>query len=59
MSTLSFTLIQTHLHWEDKAANLAMLEQKIMGIRKDRDSGIARNVQHRVQHATRKSWQKT
>jgi omega-amidase len=32
MSTLSFTLIQTHLHWEDKAANLAMLEQKIMGI---------------------------
>jgi omega-amidase len=33
MSTLSFTLIQTHLHWEDKAANLAMLEQKIMGIR--------------------------
>jgi omega-amidase len=33
MSTLSFTLIQTHLHWEDKGANLAMLEQKIMGIR--------------------------
>jgi omega-amidase len=33
MSTLSFTLIQTHLHWEDKAANLAMLEQKIMSIR--------------------------
>ncbi len=33
MSTLSFTLIQTQLHWEDKAANLAMLEQKIMGIR--------------------------
>ncbi|MDB5210414.1 MAG: amidohydrolase [Sediminibacterium sp.] len=33
MSTLSFTLIQTRLHWEDKAANLAMLEEKIMGIR--------------------------
>lgn len=33
MSTLSFTLIQTQLHWENKAANLAMLEQKIMGIR--------------------------
>ncbi|MEO8171545.1 MAG: amidohydrolase [Sediminibacterium sp.] len=32
MSTLHFTLIQTHLHWEDKTANLAMLEQKIMGI---------------------------
>ena len=33
MPTLSFTLIQTQLHWEDKAANLAMLEQKIMSIR--------------------------
>jgi omega-amidase len=32
MSTLSFTLIQTHLYWEDKTANLAMFEQKIMGI---------------------------
>ena len=32
MSSLSFTLIQTQLHWEDKAANLAMLEKKIMGI---------------------------
>ena len=32
MSTLTFTLIQTQLHWEDKAANLAMLEEKIMGI---------------------------
>ncbi len=30
---LTFTLIQTFLHWEDKAANLAMLEQKIMDIR--------------------------
>ena len=29
MSHLSFTLIQTQLHWEDKAANLQMLEQKI------------------------------
>ncbi len=29
---LTFTLIQTDLHWEDKAANLAMLEQKIMRI---------------------------
>lgn len=32
MSSLSFTLIQTQLHWEDKAANLAMLEKKIMAI---------------------------
>jgi predicted amidohydrolase len=32
MSTLTITLIQTNLHWEDKAANLAMLEEKIMGI---------------------------
>jgi omega-amidase len=32
MSTLTLTLIQTQLHWEDKTANLAMLEQKIMSI---------------------------
>lgn len=32
MSTLSFTLIQSKLHWEDKAANLAMFEEKIMAI---------------------------
>ncbi|WP_315819092.1 nitrilase-related carbon-nitrogen hydrolase [Paraflavitalea speifideaquila] len=32
MSTLTITTIQTHLHWEDKAANLAMLEQKINGL---------------------------
>ncbi len=29
MSTLTITTIQTILHWEDKAANLQMLEQKI------------------------------
>lgn len=29
MSSLSVTVIQTALHWEDKAANLAMLTQKI------------------------------
>lgn len=33
MSTLSFTLVQTHLHWEDRTKNLLMLEEKIMGIR--------------------------
>lgn len=32
MSTLTITIVQTRLHWEDKAANLAMLEEKIMGI---------------------------
>jgi omega-amidase len=32
MSHLSFTLIQTKLHWEDKAANLDMLEEKIKSI---------------------------
>lgn len=32
MSQLTFTLIQTTLHWEDKAANLAMLEAKINSI---------------------------
>lgn len=31
-NTLTFTLIQTQLHWEDKAANLQMLEQKINSI---------------------------
>jgi omega-amidase len=32
MSHLTFTLIQTNLHWEDKAANLQMLEAKINSI---------------------------
>ena len=32
MSTLSFTIIQTQLYWEDKAANLDMLSQKIKNI---------------------------
>ncbi len=33
MSTLTISLIQTHLHWENKPANLQMLEEKIMGIK--------------------------
>jgi predicted amidohydrolase len=32
MSTLSITTIQSNLIWEEKAANLRMLEQKIAGI---------------------------
>ena len=32
VNTLSFSLIQTSLFWEDKEANLAMLEKKIKGI---------------------------
>ncbi len=32
MSSLKFSLIQTRLHWEDPAANRAMLEEKIGGI---------------------------
>ncbi len=32
MSSLTITLIQTHLFWEDKASNLQMLEKKIMEI---------------------------
>lgn len=32
MSTLNITLVQTALHWEDKQANLDMLEEKINGI---------------------------
>ncbi len=33
MSNLLVTIIQTNLHWEDKAANLQMLEEKIIGIK--------------------------
>jgi len=33
MSTLTITSIQTNLHWEDKTANLQMLEQKISSIK--------------------------
>jgi len=32
MSSLTISLVQTHLFWEDKKANLAMLETKIIGI---------------------------
>jgi omega-amidase len=32
MSSLTFTVIQTKLNWEDKAANLQMLEEKIGNI---------------------------
>lgn len=33
MSTLTFSLVQTNLHWENKEANLAMLQQKIFSIK--------------------------
>jgi len=33
MSSLTITIIQSDLHWEDKAANLAMFEKKINGIK--------------------------
>jgi predicted amidohydrolase len=33
MSTLTITLIQSKLHWEDKAANLQMFEEKINSIK--------------------------
>jgi omega-amidase len=33
MSTLTVSLIQTALHWEDKRQNLQMLEEKITGIK--------------------------
>lgn len=33
MSTLTLTTIQTNLYWEDKAANLYMLEEKINSIK--------------------------
>jgi predicted amidohydrolase len=33
MSFLNFTLVQTQLHWENKNANLQMLEEKINAIK--------------------------
>lgn len=33
MSQLTISTVQTALHWEDKSANLAMLSEKIQGIR--------------------------
>ncbi|HVE60493.1 MAG TPA: nitrilase family protein [Chitinophagaceae bacterium] len=35
MSSLNFTLIQTSLHWEDKEANLQLLENKINSIQEN------------------------
>jgi predicted amidohydrolase len=32
MSQLTLTLVQTNLHWENKEANLSMLEEKISGL---------------------------
>jgi predicted amidohydrolase len=32
MSPLRITLVQSHLHWEDKAANLKMLENKMAAV---------------------------
>lgn len=34
-SSLTITTIQTNLYWEDKTANLRMLEEKIMGIKEN------------------------
>src|SRR6266571_5275534 len=34
MSTLTITGIQANLHWEDRAANLKMFEEKILSISK-------------------------
>jgi omega-amidase len=33
MSSLTISIIQTNLHWENKEANLSMLEEKIMSIK--------------------------
>jgi omega-amidase len=33
MSTLTITIIQSHLHWEDKSANLSLFEEKINSIK--------------------------
>lgn len=37
MQNLTITLIQSDLHWQDKGANLAMLEEKIWKIEEDTD----------------------
>ncbi len=37
MSHLNITLIQTGLHWEDRQANLKMLENKIAGIKEHKE----------------------
>jgi omega-amidase len=34
-NSLNITLVQTNLHWEDKAANLSMLENKIRAIQEN------------------------
>lgn len=33
MSSLTISLVQTRLHWENRSANLQMFEEKIMGIK--------------------------
>ena len=32
MQTLTISLLQTHLEWEDRVTNLSRIEEKIMGI---------------------------
>src|SRR5262245_58665635 len=34
MSSLTITLVQTDLHWEDKSMNLKMLKEKILALKK-------------------------
>lgn len=40
MSSLTITLVQTRLYWEDKAANLQMLEEKINGLKERTELAI-------------------
>ncbi len=40
MSTLSVSIIQTNLFWEDKAANLAMLEEKLASLKQKTELAI-------------------
>ncbi len=48
---LTITLVQTQLAWEDKAANLQMLEEKNKKyFRQNRNCSAAGNVFHRVQY---------
>lgn len=55
MSTLTITTIQSNLHWENKAANLAMFSKKIRSIQEDTEivvlpemfsTGFSMNPEH-------------
>ena len=53
MNNLTVTIIQTDLHWENKKANLEMLQQKIESIKEKTEVIILPgDVQYGIQHET-------